>query len=240
LKITHEVKAFALEQAGRRCECTGDACRHHLRGARCSRGLRGDDWKVFWRREDGGVNRANIEAWCLECFANNFEAPRETVALLALDLVGFARLIDEDRWQAVTLKTILRDTARRVAKKHGGGLVLDRADDDILLEFPTSLAAVEAARCVYPDFRDAALRLNLAAPEICGGIHQGEVTRWRNGLLVGAAVDITTKIRHLAGLGQVVLTGSAAEPLAGTVELEQAAADTLENSPVDEIWRLQL
>ena len=87
MKITQELRAFAMEQAGRRCECTGSACRHHLRGGRCKRGLRGDDWKVYWRAESGGANRDNIEAWCPECFANNFVAPSETVALLALNIV---------------------------------------------------------------------------------------------------------------------------------------------------------
>ena len=97
MKITQDVRAFAMEQAGRRCECTGANCRHHLSGARCKRGLRGDQWKVFWRTEDGGLNRENIQAWCLECFANNFEVPREQVALLATEIFGYARLLEEDR-----------------------------------------------------------------------------------------------------------------------------------------------
>ena len=241
LKITQEVRAFALEQAGRRCECTGKDCRHHLHGARCKRGLRGDEWKVFWRTERGGATRDNIEAWCLECFANNFAVPRETVALLASDIVGYARLIEEDRWRAITLRSVLHDAAVGVAREHNGRVVLGRRDDDILSEFATIQDAVEAARALRSCFEELVLRLDLPIPELCGAIHCGEVTRWRNGLLAGDAVEITTSVRGLAGVGRIVLTEPAAAPLRGKVELEPIAEDAaIELPPVGGIWALRL
>ena len=241
MKLTQELRALAMEQAGGRCECTGKDCRHHLRGARCRRGLRGDQWKVFWRSEGGGATRDNIEAWCLECFAINFEAPRETVVLLSPDIVGSAPLSEEDRRRAITLKAILRDAAGRAASEHRGRVVLDRVDDDVLVELATSGDAVVAARSLFSGFREIALRLDLPIPELCGAIHSGEVTRWRNGLLVGGAVEITKAVRGIAGLGQILLTGPAVAPLSGTVELEaidKGAAMAV--PPVGGIWALQL
>jgi hypothetical protein len=241
LKITQEVRAFAICQAGRRCECTGKNCRHHLRGARCKRGLRGDEWKVYWRSEDGGATRANIEAWCLECFANNFEAPRETVALLAADIVGYTDLMEENRRRAITLKSVLRDAADRVAQGHRGRVVLDRLDDDILLEFPTSGFAVEAAMDIRAGFRELADRLDLPVPDLCGAIHFGEVTRWRNGMLAGDAVDITATVRGIASVGQIIVTDPAAEPLKGKVDLEPIAdAGGADLPSVGGFWSLRL
>lgn len=241
MKITQEVRAFALEQAGRRCECTGKNCRHHLRGARCKRGLRGDEWKVFWRTEDGGTTRENIEAWCPDCFANNYQAPVENVALLALDIVGYSRLLEENHRTAITLKSVLRDATERAAGDCRGRLVLDRLDDDILAEFPSSADAIKATRTLCAGFQDVARRLELPVPELSGALHCGEVTRWRSGLLVGDAVDLTTRIRGLAGVGQIVLTGPAAEPIRQKVELEpvsDARPDPL--APIGEIWALRL
>ena len=241
MKITQEVRAFAMEQAGRRCECTQSGCRHHLRGTRCKRGLRGDDWKVFWRTEGGGATRENMAAWCLECFANNFAVPRETVALLAADVAGYARLIGEDHWKASTLKSVLRDAAARVARKHHGRVVLGRRDDDVLVEFATSQDAVEAARSLRSAFQELVLSLGLSAPELCGVIHCGEVTRWRNGLLVGDAVAITTGAMGIAGVGRIVLTEAAAAPLRGKVEMEPIAEDAaITFPPVGGIWELRL
>lgn len=241
VKLTQEVRAFAMEQAGRRCECVGKNCRHHFRGARCKHGLRGDQWKVFWRTENGGATRENIEAWCLECFVTNFEVPSETVALLSIDIVGYVRLIEEDRRRAVTLKSVLRDAADHAAREHSGRIVLGRLDDDILFELATSRAAVETARSLCSGFRELARRLNLPIPELCGAIHSGEVTRWRNGLLVGDAVEITKAVLSIAGLGQILLTGPAAAPLRGKVELEPIAKDaTMQLPPVGGIWVLRL
>lgn len=241
VKITQEVRAFAMQQAGRRCECTGQNCRHHLRGARCKRGLRGDQWKVYWRDEAGGVARENIEAWCLDCFANNFEVPRETVALLAADIGGYARLREEDRRRAITLKSVLRDAADRAAREYRGRLVLDRLDDDVLVEFPSSSDALAALRSLSTGFQEIAGRLDLQVPELCGAIHYGEVTRWRNGLLAGDAVEIAMSVRSAARLGRVVLTEPAVASLKGSVELEPIPEDEgTELPPIGGMWALRL
>lgn len=240
MRITPEVRAFAMEQAGRRCECAGADCRHHRKNARCKRGLRGDQWKVFWKSESGGLTRENIQAWCLECFSNNYEAPKETVALLAAEVAGYARLIEEDRRRAITLKSVLRDAAARAAKQHRGRMVLDRLDDDVLVEFPTSPHALEAARSLSVGFQEIAQRLDLTVPGISGAIHCGEVTRWRNGFLRGDAVEITMSVRSAAGLGRLVLTEPAAESLRGTVELEELSPDVAAELPVSGIWTVQL
>ena len=240
VNITPETKAFALEQASRRCECAGTNCRHHLKGQRCKRGLRGDQWKVYWRTETGGVTRENIQAWCLDCFGSNFQVPRETVALLTLDIVGFPSLLAEDQWRAMTLKSVLRDAARGAARDHGGRTVLDRADDDVLLELPTSLVAVEAARSLRSSFQSLAVRLNVQVPEIRGAVHCGEVTRWRSGVLVGDAIAIAMRVRSRAGVGQLAITATAAEPLREKLQLEPMQDESPEGALPGEIWVLQL
>ena len=241
MKITQEVRAFAAEQAERRCECSGGSCRHHLPNSRCKRGLRGDQWKVYWRSQDGGVTRDNIEAWCLDCFANNFEVPHETVVLLAPDIAGFARLYREDQRKAITLRSVLRDAADRAAGPRRGRMVLDRLDDDVLLEFAKSWDAVQAAHALRSDFRDMTRRLDLPTPDLCGAIHRGKVTRWRNGLLVGDAVEIATQIREIAAEGQLLLTDDAAEPIRSKMELEaipEAAAREISSD--GGIWALPI
>lgn len=229
-----------MEQAGKRCECTGGDCRHHLKGMRCKRGLRGDQWKVYWRSETGGLTRANIEAWCLDCFDNNFDVPRESVALLVTDIVGYAELLAEDRRRAITLKSVLRDAADKAASDFRGRTVFDRFDDDVLMEFPSSSDAVDAMRGLRVGFEEIARRLELPVPDLCGAIHYGEVIRWRNGMLVGDTVEVITSVRCLAGLRQLVLTESAAAPLKGRLVLEPVSPDPDVTLPVEGIWTLKL
>ena len=241
MDITPEVRAFAIEQAGRRCECTGSNCRHHLRGARCKRGLRGDEWRVYWRNESGGATRENIEAWCLACFDNNFQPPREKVALLAAEIVGLGLLMEEDQRKAITLKTVLRDAAERAAKDSRGRVVLERQEDDLLMEFTTTQDAIDAARSLRLGFHDLASRLRLPTPELAGAILCGEVTRWRNGLLAGDVVDLVPRVCSVAGGGRIVLTDAAAEPLRGKVELEPVSEDEEGDiPPVEGLWTMPL
>lgn len=202
--------------------------------------MRGEDWKIFWKNEADGLARENIEAWCPACFGNNFEPPRETLALLVLDIAGYDQLLDEAYRTAVTLKAVLRDAAEKAAQECQGRVVLDRRDDDVLVEFPTPREAVEGAQLLRSGFHTLTDRLDLQTPALCGAIHCGEVTRWRSGVLAGEAVDVLSGVRRLAAAGQIVLTEPAITN-AGTVEAQALPEDTRAAVPVDgRLWAMQL
>jgi len=194
---------------------------------------------VYWKKENGGTTRENLQAWCLECFANNFEVPSEAVTLLSLDVVDYARLVAEDQWRAVTFKDALRDASRRAARERGGSIVLNRADDDVLLRLDSSLDAVEAARNIWTYVRDLTASLQVGTPTLRGGIHRGDVTTWRNGLVVGDAVKVASRVRDLAGSSEILLTRAAADPLHGKVPLE-AIAESPERAAVGPTWSMRL
>jgi len=219
VKITDEVRAHARRLAGGRCECTGDRCRHHLRGARCKRGLRGKGWKVFWRSEAEGITRDNISAWCLECFQNNFTVPTSLVTLLRSDIFGYARLASENRRRALTLMSVLKDTADRIGQERQGRLV-DTSTDEVCLEFDHAARAVEAALQLQPRFHEGALKLNLPTPDLCCGLHRGEIVRSRAGDVYGDAVDLSEEVKRIADPGLVVVSGTVAEELGTLVTLE--------------------
>lgn len=240
MKITSEVKAAALEWADRRSECAGSNCRHHLSGSRCKHGLRGDEWKVYWRSERAGVTRDNIQAWCLQCFDNNFEVPRESVALLAVDLAEYPALLAANRRQAITLKSTLRDIAERIAGSHKGRLVYDRVDDDILMEFPKGRHAVQAAHALQPAYVELVERLKLPIPRIRGGIHYGEVTRWRNGILVGEAVEVVSDVVRAASSGEIMVSEPAVPMIRLGLDLQPAAEATVpETAAVPGLWAIR-
>ena len=202
-----------MEWAERRCECSGDNCSHHRGGARCKKGLRGDDWKIYWRRAEVGATRDNVRAWCLTCFGNNFDVPTEAVALLSSDIAGYALLLQEDRRRAITTRSVLRDAADRVANEHRGRVVGVRMDDDLLFEFKSCAHALDAARHLPSVFDEMSKRLGLPDSELCGAIHHGEVSRWRSGLLVGEAVRVVAGLKELAGSSQLILTEPAVQGL---------------------------
>ncbi len=66
--VTEASRQALLERSRRRCECHGDKCRHHRPGARCTHGLRGDEWEVVMREEGAGEKPWNLLAVCPECY----------------------------------------------------------------------------------------------------------------------------------------------------------------------------
>jgi len=240
MQITDAVGAEVLALAGRRCECHGDSCRHHLKGSRCKKGLRGDQWKIYWRSETGGVARRNIEAWCLDCFANNFTVPTERVALVSADIACYARLLEEDHRRAITLRSVLRDSADRVARA-GLGRLVGTQPDEVLLECGGSPAALDAAHRLWETFRDSTIRLDLPTPELRSGIHCGEVVRWRNGHLAGDAVEIAARLQGLAPAGRIVLTDPVAQEIGQPDDLEAVDVPDVEGLPsISVCWALPL
>lgn len=65
--VTETTRAALLERSRRRCECHGPACPHHRPAARCTRGLRGEDWEVVMREEGAGEKLWNLLAVCPAC-----------------------------------------------------------------------------------------------------------------------------------------------------------------------------
>ena len=228
VRITEEVRAHARDQAEGRCECRGASCRHHRGGARCKRGLRGDQWKVYWRSEGEGTARGNIDAWCLECFENNFTVPTDTVTILRSDIFGYAGLAGADQRKALTLMSVLRDAAERVARENQGRL-LRTVTDEVWIEFTKSPSAVDAARELQPRFHETARKLNLPTPGLCSGIHRGKVTRSRNGDLFGDTVTIASRVKGIADAGQIVLSGSVVDQLDQRIDLEDLGDRPLED-----------
>ena len=78
MEITEKMRGEVLTRASRRCECQGPNCKHHRKGGRCKNGLRGWDWKIYWRTEGGAAQAWNLEAWCNTCFDNNFPKPERS------------------------------------------------------------------------------------------------------------------------------------------------------------------
>lgn len=65
--VSNETRKALIERSGRRCECHSPRCKHHRPGARCPRGLRGEDWYVSVREEGAGERLWNLVATCPEC-----------------------------------------------------------------------------------------------------------------------------------------------------------------------------
>ena len=136
----------------------------------------------------------------------------------------------EDQAKALTMIPAFHKAADRVARENGGRLVKTVADE-VLLEFRKPQKAVHAARELQDEFHEAARKLDVPTPELCTGIHYGEVTSAHDGDVFGDTVNIASRLQGIADGGQIVVSGIVVDQLDDVTELEDLGERALKNVP---------
>jgi adenylate cyclase len=142
---------------------------------------------------------------------------RRLTAILCADVVGYSRLVGRD--ETGTLARL--DQARgilRNAIEGQGGRIFNLAGDGMLAEFPSALAAVQAAITAQDRLGDWAevqpeedrMRLRI-------GVNLGDVVVSGNDLL-GDGVNVAARLQEVAVPGGICLSGAVYEQVRSKIE----------------------
>jgi adenylate cyclase len=142
---------------------------------------------------------------------------RRLTAILCADVVGYSRLVGRD--ETGTLARL--DQARgilRNAIEGQGGRIFNLAGDGMLAEFPSALAAVQAAIMAQDRLGDWAevqpeddrMRLRI-------GVNLGDVVVSGNDLL-GDGVNVAARLQEVAVPGGICLSGAVYEQVRSKIE----------------------
>ncbi|WP_225768222.1 adenylate/guanylate cyclase domain-containing protein [Inquilinus sp. Marseille-Q2685] len=143
---------------------------------------------------------------------------RRLTAILCADVVGYSRLVGRD--ETGTLARL--DEARgilRNAIEGQGGRVFNLAGDGLLAEFPSALAAVQAAITAQDKLgvwaegqpEDDRMRLRI-------GVNLGDVVV-NGGDLLGDGVNVAARLQALAQPGGICLSGAVYDQVRGRIEI---------------------
>lgn len=127
---------------------------------------------------------------------------RRLAAILAADVVGYSKLMDEDEARTLEALTELRKTLFEPVVAARGGNVVKRMGDGWIVEYPSVSDAVGCA---------IEIQTGLANHEIIKlriGIHTGDVT-FQNEDIFGDGVNVAARLESLAEPGQVLISDSA-------------------------------
>ena len=142
---------------------------------------------------------------------------RKLAAIMAIDVVGYSRLMGED--EAGTARAVRehRDAARPLVAGRGGRIVKTMGDG-LLLEFPSVVDAVECAVAIQklmversagtPEGKKIVYRI---------GVHLGDVLIEGDDIL-GEGVNIAARLEGICEPGGVLISGSAHEHVRGRIE----------------------
>jgi adenylate cyclase len=159
-------------------------------------------------------------------------AQRRLAAILAADVVGYSRLVEQDEGGTLAaLKTRRRDVLEPLLAKHQGRIVKSMGDG-VLVEFASAVNAVgcaielqqhmAAANANLPDDRRIILRI---------GINLGDVIV-DAGDLHGDGVIVAARLEQLAEPGCVYVSGAIFDQVRGKIALE---FDCLGDKPLKNI-----
>jgi len=147
-------------------------------------------------------------------------AQRRLAAILAADVVGYGRLVEQDESGTLTaLKARRRDVLEPLLAKHQGRIVKSMGDG-VLVEFASAVNAVgcaielqqdmTSANAALPDDRRIVLRI---------GINLGDIIV-DSGDLHGDGVIVAARLEQLAEPGCVYVSGAIFDQVRGKIALE--------------------
>lgn len=147
------------------------------------------------------------------------QATRRLAAILSADVVGYSRLMAEDREATVALVRECRETVAGVVARHAGRVV-DAVGDNVLAEFQTATAATGCAVALQQELSERAARGPGLAPrlQLRIGIDLGEILA-EEGRIYGDGVNVAARLQALAEPGEIYVSGPVREQIRGTLKL---------------------
>src|ERR1700722_13860575 len=144
---------------------------------------------------------------------------RRLAAIMAVDVVGYSRLMGED--EAGTARAVRehREAARPVVAGLGGRIV-KTTGDGLLLEFPSVIAGVECAVAIQTLMAER----NADVPEAKRvvyriGVNLGDVLIEGDDIL-GEGVNIAARLEAICEPGGVLISGAAHDHVRGRIDAE--------------------
>jgi adenylate cyclase len=143
---------------------------------------------------------------------------RRLTAVVSADVVGYSRLISLDELNTIRTLNACRKRMSALVMDHGGRVV-DFVGDNMLAEFGSGLAAVEAALAMQEGVRT----INAELPEerrmqFRMGIHLGDVTS-DGERIYGDGVNIAARLQALAEPGGICISAAVRDQVRGRLEL---------------------
>src|SRR5262245_45930271 len=132
------------------------------------------------------------------------DATRKLATIVALDVAGYSARTEADEARTTAEVAALRKDVEAIAQRHGGR-VFNTAGDGFMLEFPSSLLAVEASFELAETCR----------PQVRVGVHLGDVMVQPNGDLLGHGVNVTARLMAQANPGTVLISADVRRMMRG-------------------------
>ena len=147
-------------------------------------------------------------------------AHRRLAAILAADVVGYSRLMEQDETGTLAAVQALQSNLIEPAIVRHGGRLVKLMGDGVLVEFPSIIEAVQSAIDIQREIgarnRTVSKRARIA---LRIGLHVGDVIV-ENEDLYGDGVNIASRLEGIATIGGIYLSRQAYDQVEGKLALD--------------------
>ena len=158
---------------------------------------------------------------------------RRLAAIMAVDVVGYSRMMDKDEAGTLARLKSVRDAVFEPETKQHGGRTFKMTGDGALAEFASAIEAVQCAIAIQravaehdkSDSEDESIRLRI-------GISLGDVIV-EGGDLYGNGVNVAARMESLAEPGGICVSANVREHLKGddSIQLDDLGSLEVKNIP---------
>jgi adenylate cyclase len=150
----------------------------------------------------------------------NPEGSRKLQAILAADVAGYSRLMQQDDESTVAMLEVCRTVFREKIQAHDGRVV-DMAGDSVLAVFEAATAAVRAV----VEIQAALAERNDSLPEARRmrfriGVNLGEVIERPDGTVYGDGVNVAARLESIGEPGSFCISGTVFDQIEDKLPLE--------------------
>jgi adenylate cyclase len=155
---------------------------------------------------------------------------RRRATLVSADATGYSRLMAVDELSTIEAIKVFREAAENIAVEHGGRLV-DSPGDNLLFEYGTAAAALDASL----RFQEFVLTTNeryetARRMQFRMGVHSGEVVVDTD-RIYGSGINIAARLERLARPGGICISERVRDEVGDTPPLEDIGSQYVKNIP---------
>jgi len=161
---------------------------------------------------------------------------RKLAAIMFTDIVGFTKIMGDDETTALSILASQQSLINTLVKEHKGNII-KKTGDGFLIDFPSTVEAVECATQMQDSIRAYNASDDNHEFHIRIGIHLGDIVILGDDIL-GDGVNIASRIEPLASPDGICITDAVYQSVKSTLKLDAERIDEVDLKHIDDKYTI--
>ena len=161
---------------------------------------------------------------------------RKLAAIMFTDIVGFTKIMGNDETTALSILQNQQSLINPIVDKHKGKII-KKMGDGMLIEFPSTVEAVECATQMQNSIKSYNLSNDNIEFHLRIGIHLGDVVILGDDIL-GDGVNIASRIEPMANPDGICITEAVYQSVKSKLKLDAKRIDEVDLKNIDDKYTI--